>query len=46
MKLPTNYSLTNYMYNHLTVFKQMTNIKLNRYCYIDIIGTIQQCANN
>ena len=29
MKLPTNYSLTNQMYNHLTVWKQMTDVKLN-----------------
>ena len=29
MKLPINYSLTNHMYIHLTVYKQMINCKEN-----------------
>ena len=29
IELPTNYSITNHMYNHLTVCKQMSDVKLN-----------------
>ena len=29
IELPTNYSLTNHVYNHLTVCKQMTDVKSN-----------------
>ena len=41
MELPANYSLA----NHLTVCKQMTDVKLNFYCYIAILKTIYLCAN-
>ena len=32
MELSTNYSLTDQMYNHLTMRKQMNDVKLNCLC--------------
>ena len=33
------------VYNHLTVCKQMIDIKVSCLCYIVILETIQLCAN-
>ena len=42
IKLPTNYSVTDgiYIYNHLTICKEMTESKFNCYCYMAILGII------
>ena len=42
MELHTNYSLTNYIYNHSTECKQINDVKLHRHCYTVIIETIQR----
>ena len=40
MKLLTNYTLTNHMYIHLTVYKQTINSKSNYLYLIEILETI------
>ena len=39
MELPTTYLLTNHIYNHLTVYKQMTDVELNCSYEIAILET-------
>ena len=34
-----------YMYNYLTVYKQMADVKLNYSCHIAILETIYMCSS-